>query len=147
MFKCRAHALVALVIGLCPTSGRADDINIVMALPAATLTFSAPFIAEDAGFFRQEGLRVSFRNIVGVGSVNAVIAGSADFTMGTGPVFLRAAAQGQRLYAIANVIDRPLVEMVLRKDVADAAGITDKMSLAERAKAVKGKTMASQGVG
>src|SRR5262249_9121407 len=134
-------------IGLCPTPGKADDINIVMALPAATLTFSAPFIAEDAGFFKKEGLKVSFRNIVGVGSVNAVIAGSADFTMGTGPVFLRAAAQGQRLYAIVNVIDRPLVELVLRKDVADAAGLNDKTSLAERARLMKGRTIAIQGVG
>jgi ABC-type nitrate/sulfonate/bicarbonate transport system substrate-binding protein len=118
-----------------------------MALPAATLTFSAPFIAEDAGFFKKEGLRVSFRNIVGVGSVNAVISGSADFTMGTGPVFLRAAAQGQRMLAIVNLIDRPLVELVLRRDVAEAAGITEKSPLADRARAMKGKTIAIQGVG
>jgi NitT/TauT family transport system substrate-binding protein len=78
---------------------------------------------------------------------SSVIAGSADFTIGTGPVFLRAAAAGQRLLAIANLIDRPLVELVLRKDVADAAGITDATPLAERAKALKGKTIAIQGVG
>ena len=76
-----------------------------------------------------------------------MISGSADFTIGTGPVFLRAAAAGQRLFAIANLIDRPLVELVLRKDVADAAGITDQTPLAERAKALKGKTIAIQGVG
>jgi NitT/TauT family transport system substrate-binding protein len=149
MIKRRGRALlmIGLAIGLWPTPGKGEDISVVMALPAATLTFSAPFVAEDGGFFKKEGLKVSFRNIVGVGSVNAVIAGSADFTMGTGPVFLRAAAQGQRLYAIANVIDRPLVELVLRKDVADAAGLNDKSSLAERANAMKGKTIAIQGVG
>jgi len=62
-------------------------------------------------------------------------------------VFLRAAAAGQRMLAIANLIDKPLVELVLRKDVADAAGITDATPLAERAKALKGKTIAIQGVG
>src|SRR5258708_9040168 len=153
MYKClRQIALaIGIVVGLGPTPGKAQDkaqdIDVVLALPAATLTFSAPFIAQDAGFFKKKGLRVSVRNIVGVGSVNAVIAGSADFTMGTGPVFLRAAAQGQRLFAIVNLIDRPLVELVLRKDVADAAGINDKMPLAERAKAMKGKTIGIQGVG
>jgi NitT/TauT family transport system substrate-binding protein len=149
MYKCLRRIALAfgIVVGLGPTLGKAQDIDVVLALPAATLTFSAPFIAEDAGFFKKEGLRVSVRNIVGVGSVNAVIAGSADFTMGTGPVFLRAAAQGQRMLAIVNVVDRPLVELVLRKDVADAAGITDSMPLAERAKAMKGKTIAIQGVG
>ena len=58
-----------------------QEIDILMTLPAATLTFSAPFIAEDAGFYRKEGLKVSHRTIAGVGAVNAVIAGSADFTM------------------------------------------------------------------
>jgi ABC-type nitrate/sulfonate/bicarbonate transport system substrate-binding protein len=121
--------------------------DILMALPAPTLTFSAPFLAEDAGFYRKEGLKVTHRIVVGVGSVNAVIAGSADFTIGTGPVFLRAAAQGQRLLAFANLIDRPLVELVLRKDVAAAAAIGNSEPLAERAKTLKGKTVAIQGVG
>src|SRR5882757_481951 len=150
MFKLRtpmAAAVFGLAVGLGPTSTRAQDIEVLIALPAATLTFSSAFIAEDAGFYTKEGLKVSHRTIVGVGAPNAVIAGAADFTIGTGPVFLRAAAAGQRLLAIANLVDRPLVELVLRKDVADAAGIIDKMPLAERAKAMKGKTIAIQGVG
>jgi NitT/TauT family transport system substrate-binding protein len=148
MFKLHhpAAALLGLAVGLLPTSGRAQDIEILMALPAPTLTFSSAFIAEDAGN-KKEGLKVTHRILVGVASPNAVIAGAADFTIGTGPVFLRAAAAGQRLFAIANLIDRPLVELVLRKDVAEAAGITDKTPFAERAKALKGKTVAIQGVG
>jgi ABC-type nitrate/sulfonate/bicarbonate transport system substrate-binding protein len=143
----RAVAALALFVGLSPTAGQAQDIEILMALPAPTLTFSSAFIAEDAGFYKKEGLKVSHRILVGVASPNAVIAGSADFTIGTGPVFLRAAAAGQRMLAIANLIDKPLVELVLRKDVADAAGITDATPLAGRAKALKGKTIAIQGVG
>src|SRR5262249_60068776 len=64
-----------------------------------------------------------------------------------GPVFLRAAAQGQKFFAIANLVDRPMVELVMRKDVAEAAGLTDKMPPLERAKVLKGKTIAIQGVG
>lgn len=149
MFK-RFHLCAtgfAFAIGLAPTPNRAQDIDILMALPAPTLTFASAFIAEDAGLYKKEGLKVSHRILVGVASPNAVIAGSADFTIGTGPVFLRAAAAGQRLFAIANLIDKPLVELVLRKDVAEAAGITGKMPLAERAKALKGKTIGIQGVG
>jgi ABC-type nitrate/sulfonate/bicarbonate transport system substrate-binding protein len=142
-----AAICVGLAAGLSPSSGHSEDIDIVMALPAQTLTFSSAFLAEDMGLYKKEGLNVSHRFIVGVGSANAVIAGSADFTIGTGPVFLRAAAQGQRLLAVANLIDRPLVEMVLRKDVAQALGISDNMPLAERAKKLKGKTIAIQGVG
>ena len=143
----RAAAAMALAIGLSPTFGSAQDIEILMALPAPTLTFSSAFLAEDAGFYKKEGLKVSHRILVGVASPNAVIAGSADFTIGTGPVFLRAAAAGQRMLAIANLIDKPLVELVLRKDVAEAAGLNEQAPLAERAKILKGKTIAIQGVG
>jgi NitT/TauT family transport system substrate-binding protein len=150
MFKWQvglAAGWFGLAVGLAPTPGIGQEMNIIMALPAETLTFSAAFIAEDAGFYKQEGLKVSHRFITGVGSPNAVLAGSADFTIGTGPVFLRAAAKGQRMLAIANLIDKPLVELVLRKDVAEAGGVTATMPLAERAKRLKDKTIAIQGVG
>jgi ABC-type nitrate/sulfonate/bicarbonate transport system substrate-binding protein len=140
-------AAAALAAGLYPTAGKAQEIETIIAIPAQTLTFSAHFVAHDGGFFKKEGLKVSDRYLVGVASPNAVLAGSADFTVGTGPVFLRAAASGQKFKAIANLVDKPLVELVLRKDVADAAGITDKTPAAERAKALKGKTIAIQGVG
>jgi NitT/TauT family transport system substrate-binding protein len=138
---------VGIAVGLGPTCANSQEMDLIVALPAQTLTFSSAFIAEDAGFYKKEGLKVSHRFLVGVASPNAVIAGSADFTIGTGPVFLRAAAQGQRMLAIANLLDKPLVEMVLRKDVAEAARITPGMPLAERAKALRGRTLGIQGVG
>ena len=151
MFKWAAKLALGVLgtgLGLGPAVGQSQqEAAVTFALPALTLTFAAHFVAEDAGFFRNEALKVSTRNLVGVASPNAVLAGSADFTMGTGPVFLRAAAQGQKFFAIANLVDRPMVELVLRKDVAEAAGITDKMPPAERAKALKGRTIAIQGVG
>jgi ABC-type nitrate/sulfonate/bicarbonate transport system substrate-binding protein len=150
MFKRRgglAAGALGITIALLPGVGPAQDLDVIMALPAQTLTFTSAFVAEDLGFYKQEGLKVSTRNLVGVAAPNAVLAGSADFTVGTGPVFLRAAAQGQRFLAIANLVDRPMVELVLRKDVADAAKITEATPFAERARALKGKTIAIQGVG
>ena len=147
MLKRPILAAAALAVGLAATPGTAQQIETLFAIPAQTLTFSAHFVAHDMGFFEKEGLKVTDRYLVGVASPNAVLAGSADFTIGTGPVFLRAAASGQKFLAIANLVDKPLVELVMRKDVADAAGITDKTPVAERAKALKGKTIAIQGVG
>jgi len=151
MFKWASNlalGVLGIALGLLPAVGQSQqEAEVTVAIPALTLTFTSHFVAEDAGFFKHEALKVSTRNLVGVASPNAVLAGSADFTMGTGPVFLRAAAQGQKLLAIANLVDRPMVELVLRKDVAEAAGITDKTPPAERAKALKGRTIAIQGVG
>ena len=143
-----AGAAITIGVALAPRVGEAQQpIDVVIALPTATLTYSTSIIAEDAGFYKREGLKVTQPVLVGVASVNAVIAGSADFTIGTGPVFLRAAAQGQRLLAIANLIDKPMVEMVLRTDVYQRLQINDTMSLAERAKRLKGTTIAIQGIG
>jgi len=149
MFKWPFTLVAALGIaaGFSPSVGKTQEIDVILALPAQTLTFTTAFVAEDMGFFKKEGLNVSTRNLVGVASPNAVLAGSAHFTMGTGPVYLRAASQGQRFYAVANMIDRPLVELVLRKDVAEKVGITANMPLAERAKRLKGLTIGIQGVG
>jgi NitT/TauT family transport system substrate-binding protein len=143
------YVAIAAAAAFCvaPTAGKAADIDIIFAIPSSTLTFTSVFIAEDAGLFKAEGLNVSFRQLVGVASNNAVIGGSADFSVGTAATFLRGAAQGQRMFAIANMVDKPMVELVMRKDVATAAGITDKMPAAERAKAMKGKTIAVQGIG
>jgi ABC-type nitrate/sulfonate/bicarbonate transport system substrate-binding protein len=148
MLKWSAAATVALCVGLTPAAARAQqEVELIFAIPAQTLTFSAHYVAHDGGFFKKEGLKVTDRNLVGVASPNAVLAGSADLTMGTGPVFLRAASKGQKFKAIVNLVDKPLVELVLRKDIADAAGITDKTPAIERAKALKGKTIAVQGIG
>src|SRR5690606_6801906 len=128
-------------------AAKSQEIDVIMALPAQTLTFTTAFVAEDFGLYKKEGLNVSTRNLVGVAAPNAVIAGSAHFTIGTGPVYLRAASKGQRFYAIANMIERPMVEMVLRNDVAERVGITEDTPIEERAKRLKGLTIGIQGVG
>jgi len=136
-----------MMIAAATQNARAQEISIVMALPAPTLTFAANFIAQDAGIYAKHGLKVSDRNLVGVAATNAVIAGSADFTVGTGATFLRAVANGQNLLAIATLVNKPMVELVIRKDVAEAAGITPDMPVEKRVQALKGKTVAVQGIG
>ncbi len=144
--KLAAALGLSFAVTFSATKSEAQEIPVILALPALTLYSSAVFVAEDAGFFKKEGLNVNIRNLLGVASTNAVIAGAADFTVGSGPVFLRAAAQGQRLLAIANLLDKLMLEVVIRKDIADAAGFKDGMTVAEKAKALKGKTIAVQGI-
>ena len=142
-----AFAAVSLVIGMSPIAGHGQDMDAIVAIPSQTLTFASHFVAEDGGFFAKEGVKVQTRNLVGVAATNAMLAGSVDFTHGSGPTFLRAASQGQKVLAIANVVDKVMVETVLRKDVAERLGITEKTPIAERAQKLKGLTIAIQGVG
>lgn len=141
---------VAIFVGLMPTAShtaRAADIDVLLALPTNTLTFTSAFIAEDGGFFKKHGLKVEQRFLAGVASNNAVINGSADFLLGSIATMLNGAAMGQPMLMIANMVDKPMVEIVIRKDIADAAGIKADSPLADRLKLLKGKTIAVQGIG
>jgi NitT/TauT family transport system substrate-binding protein len=145
----RAGAMAgALVVGFLPTVSRAaDDIEVLLALPTNTLTFTSAFIAEDGGFFKKHGLKVEERFLAGVASNNAVINGSADFLLGSIATMLNGVARGQPMLMLANMVDKPMVEIVIRKDIADAAGVKADSPLAERIKLLKGKTIAVQGIG
>src|SRR6202008_1405206 len=111
MLKSRMLALAAVAVGLLPAPGRAQEIETLFAIPSQTLTFATHYVAHDAGFFSKEGLKVTDRYLVGVASPNAVIAGSADFTIGSGVAFLRAVSQGQKFKAILNLMDKPTTEL------------------------------------
>src|ERR1700761_8637591 len=113
-----------------------------LALPSITPGFTAIYVAQDRGFWKEQGLDVTVSQIAGVGTINAVIAGSIDFSGSTAGTLIRAAAAGQRMMAIANLTDRPMHEIVLRNDVAAARGFDPAAPLAKRAALLKGLRIA-----
>ena len=119
--------------------------DITFAYPNIALTFSAAYLAEDKGFFAKHGLRVKGLLISGPGATNAVIAGSADFALASTVVQTRAAAKGQRLLSIANPLDRPVVQIILRKDLAP--NFDPKAPLNDRVRLLKDRTIAVDAIG
>ncbi|HUZ75253.1 MAG TPA: ABC transporter substrate-binding protein [Stellaceae bacterium] len=117
---------------------RAEVEHTSLALPAVAFIFSTAYIAQDAGIFKSEGLDVTERVITGIGSANAVISGSVDFSMSSGVTLTRAAARHQPLIAIANTFDRTGFWIVLRKSIAEQRHFDPNAPLAERAKVLKG---------
>jgi ABC-type nitrate/sulfonate/bicarbonate transport system substrate-binding protein len=112
-----------------------------MAMPSEGLAYSLAYIADAKGLWAKHGLDLHEVLIAGIGATNAVIAGSVELSHASGASLTRAAARGQRLLAIVAVLDRASVEIVLRKDIAEAAGFDPKASLAERAKVLNGRTI------
>jgi ABC-type nitrate/sulfonate/bicarbonate transport system substrate-binding protein len=143
---CRALAsLVALGLGIAPLAAQ-PAVDVTMAVPAVGFPFTAGYVADGLGLWAKHGLRVKTVLIAGIGSTNAVISGSADFAQISGLSLTRAAANGQRLLAIANTLDKPITEISIRKDIAAAAGFDPKAPLARRAHILKGHTFAIGGV-
>lgn len=117
-----------------------------MAIPVTSLGFMMEFVAEDMKFYQKHGVDMKTSQINGLGTINALIAGSVDFGQPSGVSLTRAAARGQPLLAIVELTDRIVVQVVLRKELAEAAGFDPKAPLAKRALVLKGRTLAVDSV-
>jgi NitT/TauT family transport system substrate-binding protein len=125
--------------------GFAAEENTSLAVPAINLGFITRYVAEEEGFWKKQGLDVKVQHIQGIGSMNAVISGSVDFSMSSGPSITRANARGQKLTALATSISESDEYIVIRKEITEAAHFNPNASLAERGKILKGKTIATGG--
>jgi sulfonate transport system substrate-binding protein len=140
----RVLKLAALAgFALTATSLHAQQVEeIILANPAFSFTFSASYIAEDLGLWQKHGVRVKAVSITGIGAINSVISGSSHFAQASASSFGRAAARGQRLLAIAITVNRPFAQLVVRKEIAEAASFDPKAPLEKRAALLKGRTIA-----
>jgi NitT/TauT family transport system substrate-binding protein len=144
-----AAAIVATLGGLAAMPARAADAPpaVVLANPAVSLSFSASYLAEDLGIFKQNGMEVKMILIPGVGAFNAVLSGSADFAQPSAISLTRAAAKGQRLLAIAETSNKPIIQVALRREIAEAGGFDPKAPFEKRAALLRGRTIAADATG
>ena len=116
--------------------------KIKITVPAVTTTFAPLYHALAAGYFAEEGLDVEIVVIAGPASLQAVIAGDAQFALTPGTYQLMAHEKGQRIPAVMSVLTRNSINLVMHKDVARTKGITDKSPLADKLRALKGLKLA-----
>jgi len=136
-----AFSFAIAALSLSPAPGLADD-EVSIALPVVSLTVSPTYIADEMGFWKSAGLDMKFPYIAGVGSNNALAAGSVDFAYTSGPTMIRGNARDQKTVAIATTLDRVQLEIVMSKAAASAAGITEKSPIEKKAQALRGKKIA-----
>jgi NitT/TauT family transport system substrate-binding protein len=137
-------ATLVLVAGLSERVGAQQGgmEDATLAIPNVALTFAPGYLAEDWGLFAKQGLNLKSVVITGIGSANAVISGSADFAEISGATLTRAAARGQRMLGIVGALNRPVIQIVLRKEIAAAAGFDPKAALDKRVQVLRGRTIA-----
>ena len=141
-------AAFAAVIGAARAASAADALTpVILANPAESLSFSAAYLAEDLGIFKENGMAVKMILIPGVGAFNAIVAGSADFAQPSAISLTRAAAKGQRMLAIAETSNKPIIQVALRKDIAEAGGFDPQAPFEKRAALLRGRTVAADATG
>lgn len=152
-FRFFAHGVALVSLGLaaiaalpCPAEAATME-HATLVFPAINLAFIDLYVAQDEGIWKKEGLDVKVQHIQGIGSTNAVIAGSVDFGFASGPTVTRANARGQKLVALATTIDQSDEYIVVRKSIAESRHFNANAPLSERGKVLKGLTIATGGAG
>jgi ABC-type nitrate/sulfonate/bicarbonate transport system substrate-binding protein len=133
-------------LALAPALARAADDKAILAIPGTNVLFLVQYVAADEHLWAKQGLDVDVRYIIGIGAMNAVISGSAAFSMSSGPSITRANARGPKLTALATANAQSGQDVVIRKDIADAAHFDPGAPLSLRGRIVKGRTFAVGGL-
>jgi NitT/TauT family transport system substrate-binding protein len=112
-------------------------------IPVIGMNFLPLFVAADKGMFAKEGFDVEIISTSGDGpDVDALIAGSVQFTVSTPNRLLTSYEQGKPLLAIMNMANRNAIDCVINKDVAVRVGITENTPLDQKLRALKGLKVA-----
>lgn len=104
----------------------AKKLVLAMAVTPPNLVHIPPYLAKDLGYFKEEGLDVEIVSFEGgVGSLRAMMAGSADLALTSADPPISARAQGAPIKMIVST--SPLLEAVMTvqgniKDVKDLKG-------------------------
>ncbi len=144
-FRIGSRALLALCVasGLSGAAAAQELKKIKVAIPVPAIVFYPVFAAQEQGFFKKEGLDVEIIVTNGDGpDVDALIAGSVQFTVSTPNRLFMAAEQGKPLLAIMNMAQRMSIDCAMNKAVAERLGIGPEMPIAERMKLLRGLTVA-----
>jgi NitT/TauT family transport system substrate-binding protein len=122
-------------------NGEAECSNDSLTLTQSTTGFLylPSYVAENAGFYEDEGLDVSIQDLGGgAENVAAVASGSADVALTAYSSIVNAAEQGAPVVAINALMNQYASNIVIRESIAAEAGVTEDSPAEEKIQALKG---------
>ncbi len=111
-------------------------------IPTPSIVMFPLYWAQDQGLFARQGLDVEIVSTNGDGpDVDALIAGSVEFTISTPNRLFTSFEQGKPLLAVMAMVTRMAIECAMNKTTADSLHITPDTPLDARLRAMKGLTV------
>jgi NitT/TauT family transport system substrate-binding protein len=133
--------IMAAIACACVTLPAAAQTKLKYGLATVSLTYAPLYIAEDMGFFRDEGVPTEGVMLPGSGpAASATIAGNLDFFVGLPQT---AALAGDKLSVFAIVTKEFATDIVVSKDVAARAKLSSESPVDKRLDVLKGLRIAS----
>ena len=112
-------------------------------IPVPVFTFFPLYFGQENGFFAKEGLDVETISTNGDGpDVDALIAGSVQFTASTPNRLFMSYEQGKSLLDVMTLTNRMSIDCFMNKALADKRGLTADLPFDEKLKAMKDQTVA-----
>src|SRR5579871_3977029 len=144
--RSRAILLAALTVTLAlpPAAATAQERQrIKITVPTISTIFYPLYYGQEHGIFAKENMDIEIISTNGDGpDVDAVISGSAQFSISTPNRLFTSFEQGKPLKAIAMLARRMAIDCAMNKQVADKLGVTTDMPLDARLRTMKGLTVA-----
>ncbi len=100
--------------------------RIIVAVPSISVSNMPAVIAKEMGYYRKEGFDVEIVLMKAGVSVQALVAGSVDYT-GTPGATMAAAVQGVRLWVLMAYSDKPLYDLIVRPEVTSYGELRGKI--------------------
>jgi NitT/TauT family transport system substrate-binding protein len=117
--------------------------KIKITVPTVSTIFYPLYYGQDKGIFAKENMDIEIISTNGDGpDVDAVISGSAQFSISTPNRLFTSFEQGKPLKAIGMLARRMAIDCAMNKQVADKLGITTDTPLDAKLKTLKGLTVA-----
>lgn len=125
---------------LAGASPQAHALEVIKATQAvASFSFLPADYAQDAGYFKQEGLELQQIATKGGGpDMAALVSGNVNFNFGVGVYQINALRAHRDLVTVLNMEGRPSISVVISKAAAAKTGVKPNAPLKERAAALKG---------
>jgi NitT/TauT family transport system substrate-binding protein len=113
-------------------------------IASISFTYAPFYVAEDAGFFKQEGVELDMIQVQGSSpAAAATLAGSMQFFIGIPQTAARPIAKGEKLAIFANVSNEYGSNIVVSKEWAEKHKLTAAMPIEQRLDAMKGLKIAA----
>ncbi len=100
--------------------------KIRLAVPSISVSNMPAVIAKELGFYRKEGFDVEIVLMRAGVSIQALVAGSVDYT-GTPGSTVAAAVQGVKLLVLMAYADKPLYDLIVRPEVSSYSELKGKV--------------------
>jgi NitT/TauT family transport system substrate-binding protein len=125
-----------------PAPTAAAPIKVRLSQPVAALGFTSIYVARHLGYFADEGLDLEVLTMGGGGpDMQALIAGDVEFNASATTILIAAHQEGTPLVGVVSLLNRPIMNVAMHREVAEARGIGPQTPLRDRLAALSGLTI------